>query len=117
MCVVLCSHAPLYNLLTCFQVPLESCDYLIDLDYPLHPVESILEPRYVSQNATWERTLCRPFLDARYSSLLTRVLWLPGELWQAENEFGDYCLLKNKALVQAKQDKVKLLLIEGSIKP
>ncbi|EKM84086.1 hypothetical protein AGABI1DRAFT_67279 [Agaricus bisporus var. burnettii JB137-S8] len=98
-------------------VPLESCDYLIDLDYPLHPVESILEPRYVSQNATWERTLCRPFLDARYSSLLTRVLWLPGELWQAENEFGDYCLLKNKALVQAKQDKVKLLLIEGSIKP
>jgi alpha-1,2-mannosyltransferase len=54
-------------------------------------------------------------LDARYSSLLTRALWLPGESWQAQNEFGDYCLLKNKALVKSKQEKVAQLVREGKI--
>jgi alpha-1,2-mannosyltransferase len=89
---------------------------LIDLDYPLHPVESPLEPRYAAESEIWERTICDPFLDAKHSSLLTRVLWLPGEAWQAQNEFGDYCLLKNKALVNSKQDKVRSLIREGRLK-
>lgn len=31
---------------------------------------------------------------------------MPGEVWQSLNEFGDYCLLKNKALVRAKEVEV-----------
>ncbi|KXN88819.1 Alpha-1,2-mannosyltransferase alg9 [Leucoagaricus sp. SymC.cos] len=96
-------------------VPAETCDYVIDLDHPLHPAESPLEPRYAAEFETWERAICKPFLDARHSSLLTRALWLPGEAWQAQNEFGDYCLLRNKALVKSKQKKVKQLVREGVI--
>lgn len=28
---------------------------------------------------------------------------MPGEAWQSQNEYGDYCLLKNKALVGKKE--------------
>ncbi|KAF9454158.1 glycosyltransferase family 22 protein, partial [Macrolepiota fuliginosa MF-IS2] len=90
----------------------ETCDYLIDLDFPLHPAESPLEPRYAAETKVWERAICKPFLDARHSSLLTRTLWLPGEAWQAQNEFGDYCLLKNKVLLKSKQEKVRRLVRE-----
>lgn len=62
----------------------------------------------------WERVFCGPFLDARHSRLFTRVLWVPGEVWQSSNEFGDYCLLKNKALVRAKEIDVTRRIQEGS---
>ncbi|KAG6841767.1 hypothetical protein C0991_007096 [Blastosporella zonata] len=74
-------------------VSVDSCDYLIDLDFPLHPVETPLEPR--------------SFIDARRSRLLTRAFWVPGEAWQSNNEFGDYCLLRNKALVTKKETEIK----------
>ncbi|KAF9486554.1 glycosyltransferase family 22 protein, partial [Pholiota conissans] len=77
-------------------VPVEQCDYLVDLDFPLHPSTSALEPRYAVMSDTWERVACQTFLDAHHSLTLTRMFWLPGELWQSNNEFGDYCLLKNK---------------------
>lgn len=93
----------------------DTCDYLIDLDYPLHPNESRLEPRYVTQTRTWERVACKPFLDARHSSLLTRTLWLPGKDWEAHNEFGEYCILKNRPLVKSKQDTVMRLVQEGKL--
>ncbi|KAF5368333.1 hypothetical protein D9758_002221 [Tetrapyrgos nigripes] len=88
-------------------VPVESCSYLIDLDFPAHPVESVLEPRYAVQNDIWERTICLPFLDAQNSPLLTRVLWAPGGKWRQLNAWGDYCLLRNKRLVGSKIDEVK----------
>lgn len=97
------------------QVSPDTCDYLIDLDYPLHPIESRLEPRYATQTETWERVVCKPFLDARHSSLLTRTLWLPGKNWEAHNEFGEYCLLKNGPLVKSKQDTVMRLMKEGKL--
>ncbi|KAF5352424.1 hypothetical protein D9756_005928 [Leucocoprinus leucothites] len=87
-------------------VQLETCDYLIDLDYPVHPAGSPLEPRYATDPKRWERAICEPFLDPRHSSLLTRALWLPGEAWQLQNEFGDYCILKNVALVKGKQERL-----------
>ena len=31
---------------------------------------------------------------------------MPGEVWRNSNEFGDYCLLKNKALLEAKETEV-----------
>ncbi|KAG6814143.1 hypothetical protein H0H92_002138 [Tricholoma furcatifolium] len=88
-------------------VPVESCDYLIDLDFPLHPMESALEPRYATDSKSWDRVFCRPFIDARHSRLLTRAFWAPGEAWQNNNEFGDYCLLKNKALVTKKEVDIR----------
>ena len=81
---------------------MDHCDYIIDLDFPLHPSTSELEPRYATMSDTWERVLCHPFLDARHSFVLTRMFWLPGETWQNRNEFGDYCLLKNAAKVEKK---------------
>jgi len=89
------------------QVPIETCTHLIDLDFPSHPVESALEPRYAIQSDTWERVECLPFLDARHSPLLSRVLWVPGEKWRRLNVWGDYCLLRNKKLVESKIEEVK----------
>lgn len=87
-------------------VPVESCDYLVDLDFPEHPVESALEPRYMTMTDTWEKVDCRPFLDARHSSIWGRTLWLPGETWSKLNSWGEYCLLRNKKSVE---EKVKLM--------
>ncbi|TFK30934.1 asparagine-linked glycosylation 9 protein isoform a [Coprinopsis marcescibilis] len=91
---------------TSFYVDVEQCDYLVDLDFPKHPVSSEFEPRYAIQDETWERVFCGHFLDTRHSMLVTRILWLPGESWQKGNEFGDYCLLKNKALVLSKEIEI-----------
>ncbi|OBZ68503.1 Alpha-1,2-mannosyltransferase ALG9 [Grifola frondosa] len=79
-----------------FYVDISQCDYLIDLDFPIHPVTAPHEPRYVTDEAVWEPVMCQEFLDARHSSMLTRVLWMPGSRWQQQNEYGKFCLLKNK---------------------
>ena len=84
------------------QVDVSECDYLIDVDFPKHPVYSTLEPRFAIMDE-WERVHCEPFLDARNSMMLTRIFWLPGETWQSRNEFGDYCLLKNRVSVARKE--------------
>ncbi|OAX32858.1 glycosyltransferase family 22 protein [Rhizopogon vinicolor AM-OR11-026] len=89
-----------------FYVPIESCDYFVDLDFPMQPALSLLEPRYAIDHETWERVSCHPFLDASRSSLLTRTLWLPVSWWQRRNEFGDYCLLKNRDRVYKKEVEV-----------
>ncbi|KAJ7040287.1 glycosyltransferase family 22 protein [Mycena alexandri] len=81
-----------------YYASIEACDYMLDLDFPKHPSSSTLEPRYAVDATKWERVFCTPFLDARHSNLLTRTLWLPGQAWQSLNEFGDYCLLKNRDL-------------------
>ncbi|KAL5535984.1 ALG9 [Sanghuangporus sanghuang] len=79
-------------------VPISTCHYLIDLDFPEHPSSSPLEPRYAVDSDKWDRMHCVPFLDSRHSSLLTRVIWLPGKWWQSRNSFGDYCLLKKRGI-------------------
>ena len=82
---------------------MNACDYLLDLDFPKHPQVGAREPRYVADTETWERVSCQPFLDARHSPLLTRTLWFPGELWQAQNEYGEFCLLRHRANVAEKE--------------
>ncbi|EAU92828.2 asparagine-linked glycosylation 9 protein isoform a [Coprinopsis cinerea okayama7 len=89
-----------------YYVDVQQCDYLVDLDFPKHPVSSPLEPRYAIQSEVWERVYCEPFLDARHSMKLSRILWFPGKVWQMYNEFGDYCILKNKDLVRSKELRV-----------
>ncbi|KAF9245824.1 glycosyltransferase family 22 protein [Melanogaster broomeanus] len=86
-----------------YYVPVETCDYLVDLDFPKHPSSSKHEPRYAVDEDTWQRVTCLPFLDASHSPLLTRTLWVPGAWWQSKNEFGDYCLLKNRERVDKKE--------------
>ncbi|KAJ7109881.1 glycosyltransferase family 22 protein [Mycena epipterygia] len=88
-------------------VSIDTCDYLLDLDFAGHPSASTLEPRYAVDAKTWERVYCTPFLDSRHSNLLTRTLWLPGEAWQSLNAFGDYCLLKNRGLVAKKEAAIR----------
>ncbi|KAI9460480.1 asparagine-linked glycosylation 9 protein isoform a [Lactarius psammicola] len=88
-------------------VGVSSCDYLVDLDYPHDPIESTYEPRYVLDDETWERVSCLPFLDVRHSSRLTRAFWLPGQMWQSRNRFGEYCVLRNQKSVERKIDEVK----------
>ncbi|KAF9015664.1 glycosyltransferase family 22 protein [Cyathus striatus] len=88
-------------------ISVNSCDYLVDVDFPQHPSSSSLEPRYTNDEKTWERVYCVPFLNARHSMLLTRIFWLPGSRWQQLNEFGDYCLLKNRGLVRRKEIDMK----------
>ncbi|KAK0198830.1 glycosyltransferase family 22 protein [Armillaria mellea] len=88
-------------------VPVSGCDYLMDLDFPSHPSSSPLEPRYSALIDVWEKTYCRPFLDARHSFLLSRALWMPGEKWSQLNSWGEICLLKNKALVDGKVQDVR----------
>jgi alpha-1,2-mannosyltransferase len=94
--------------LNTLQVDVNTCDYLVDLDFPLHPTATPLEPRYAVYEA-WDRVKCEPFLDARHSTLLTRTLWMPGERWRSQNEFGDYCLLRNKKNLERKE---RILAIE-----
>ena len=87
----------------CAQVDVETCDYVLDLDFGQHPTEGVHEPRYVADEGTWERVTCQPFLDARHSSLLSRTLWMPGELWQMQNSYGEFCLLRHQANVAEKE--------------
>ncbi|KAF8078928.1 glycosyltransferase family 22 protein [Lyophyllum atratum] len=96
-------------------VPVDTCDYLMDVDFPLHPTASAQEPRYVIDENRWERVFCTPFIDARHSRLLTRAFWVPGETWQSNNAFGEYCLLKNKPLVDKKTAEVKSRVARGEI--
>ncbi|CDO73179.1 Glycosyltransferase Family 22 protein [Trametes cinnabarina] len=84
-------------------VDVSECDYLLDLDFPLHPARSAHEPRYVADAKTWERVECQPFLDAAHSPLMTRTLWMPGEIWQRQNEYGEFCLLRHRANVDKKE--------------
>ncbi|KAI0257241.1 asparagine-linked glycosylation 9 protein isoform a [Lactifluus subvellereus] len=87
-------------------VQVSSCDYLVDLDFPHDPIESKHEPRYVLDEKTWERVTCLPFLDVRHSSRLTRAFWLPGQMWQSRNTFGEYCLLRNRRSVEMKIEEI-----------
>lgn len=92
-------------LISFVQVDVNTCDYLIDLDYPLHPRSSSLEPRYSADESTWERLTCQKFLDTKHSSLLSRALWLPGSWWQRSNSFGEHCLLRHKKNMARKESE------------
>lgn len=70
----------------------EDCDYLVDVDFPLHPSNE-LEPRYIQDTTHWQVMRCEPFLDAANSNRLSRAFWVPGNPGLA---WGDYCVLKRK---------------------
>jgi alpha-1,2-mannosyltransferase len=96
-------------------VDIDTCDYLLDLDFPEHPRESTLEPRYATDTLAWERVTCVPFLDAAHSPLLTRALWAPGARWRELNEYGDYCLLRSTKLAGKLEQMAKRLEQEKTV--
>lgn len=85
------------------------CDYLVDLDFPSHPRESALEPRFIKQTGIWDTVYCQKFLDAANSPTLSRILWLPGQNWQNKNEYGDYCILRNRERAVKREGEVGVL--------
>lgn len=70
----------------------EECDYLVDVDFPLH-ASSALEPRYIRDTKNWEIMSCHPYLDAENSNRLSRAFWVPGA---PGLQWGDYCMLKRR---------------------
>ncbi|KAI7867042.1 Alg9-like mannosyltransferase family-domain-containing protein [Spinellus fusiger] len=77
-------------------VPVETCDYVVDSDFPLRSVSVPHEPVYRHDTATWEVLACLPFLDAENSPRLARSFWTPGSHGLA---WGSYCLLKRRESV------------------
>lgn len=77
---------------------ISACHYLVDVDFPLQDPFSD-EPRYVTHSETWDPIYCVPFLDAVNSPMLTRTLYIGLAAWQERNKFGNYCLLRNRALI------------------
>ncbi|QRV80297.1 glycosyltransferase family 22 protein [Ceratobasidium sp. AG-Ba] len=75
------------------------CDYLVHLRLPGSQKSAALP------TGQWDDVACFPFLDASRSSMLTRVLWVPGAAWQRGNTFGEYCLLKERGKAIARETK------------
>ncbi|KDQ15681.1 glycosyltransferase family 22 protein [Botryobasidium botryosum FD-172 SS1] len=84
-------------------VDVNTCDYLVELDEPLHEASSVYGQRYAIDTEAWDRVVCFPFLDIQYSSPVTRALWVPGNAWQQHNSFSDYCLLRNRKLALVRE--------------
>ncbi|CEL56132.1 alpha-1,2-mannosyltransferase [Rhizoctonia solani AG-1 IB] len=79
------------------------CDYFVHLRLPHSPERQEVVPRV----GEWEDVACFPFLDAQRSSILSRVFWAPGSLWQKGNTFGEYCLLREKQRAQIRERETK----------
>ncbi|OBZ88717.1 Alpha-1,2-mannosyltransferase alg9 [Choanephora cucurbitarum] len=71
----------------------ESCDYLVDSEFPLRLSSSPYEPHYIKDTDHWQILECQSFIDAENSHRLLRAFWLPGSPGTA---WGEYCLLKRK---------------------
>ncbi|KAL5640326.1 hypothetical protein ACGC1H_007557 [Rhizoctonia solani] len=79
------------------------CDYFVHLRLPHSPERQEPVPRV----GLWEDVVCFPFLDAQRSSVLSRVFWVPGSIWQKGNTFGEYCLLREKERAQIRERETK----------
>ncbi|CAE6451772.1 unnamed protein product [Rhizoctonia solani] len=79
------------------------CDYFVHLRLPHNPERQ--EP--VPPVGLWEDVVCFSFLDAQRSSVLSRVFWVPGSIWQKGNTFGEYCLLREKERAQIRERETK----------
>ena len=77
------------------QVQPSECDYVVALSLPSTD-PTPLEPDWTT-SPDWQKEYCTPFLDAAGSLWWARLYWIPGDLLEAGRQWGEYCLLKNKA--------------------
>ncbi|WVQ93059.1 hypothetical protein IAU59_000123 [Kwoniella sp. CBS 9459] len=70
------------------------CTYLVSLTLPSQ-TPTALEPDWASK-PEWDEVFCRSFLDAGSSKWWSRLLWLPGGVFESGRVWGDYCLLRRK---------------------
>ena len=96
---------------------IKHCAFLIDSHLPSTETTS-LEPAYVSQQSTWERVACSPFLDSASTSVVGRMLWMPDLPFVPEKYrrvCGEYCLLKRRkkermeARMEARMDAMPMI--------
>ncbi|KIM32271.1 glycosyltransferase family 22 protein [Serendipita vermifera MAFF 305830] len=85
------------------------CDYLFDLDFPTNPRSSAVEQRFAPQKGIWDTVHCEQFLDAANSPTLSRILWIPGRSWWTKNEYGNYCMLRNRKRAARRENEVGIL--------
>ena len=79
--------------------PLSECDFLVDSTFPESTTPTLLEPDYFKDTKTWEKVLCKPFLDAQSTAYVARLFWMPEWEWLprvARRHWGSYCLLKRR---------------------
>jgi len=83
------------------QVPVETCSYLIELDYPQRYLGQAVTGEHARRHAVeaeyWHRVKCLPFVDLQNSARLSRSFYFP--FVKDGNTYGDYCLLRNKRIV------------------
>ena len=83
------------------------CDFLVDSAMD-GQTGTEREPRYVDDEAGWERVRCQRFLDAGSTGTVGRLVWVPDwapvpQRWK--RKWGEYCLLKRK---EVKRRQVKI---------
>lgn len=79
-------------------VDLKHCKFLVDLHLPSTQVTG-LEPSYITDDKTWDKVKCLPYLDAGSTGIVGRLGWVPDLPFvplQYKRVYGDYCLLKRK---------------------
>ena len=80
------------------QTAIEHCSFLVDYA-PVHYAGTQLEPNYIDDEATWQKMMCRPFLDTDRTGLIGRLIWLPDlPIVPAKfrRHWGHYCLLRRR---------------------
>lgn len=81
-------------------VEAETCTYIVDSYLPSLPPSSI-QPAFITQTDKWEVAECIPFLDAASSKQWSRSFWLPGATIESGRVWGQYCLLRNRQILNA----------------
>lgn len=95
-------------------VDLKHCKFLVDLHLPSTQVTG-LEPSYITDDKTWDKVKCLPYLDAGSTGIVGRLGWVPDLPFvplQYKRVYGDYCLLKRKKKSTAGDTKQTLPNIE-----
>ncbi|KAI7288113.1 glycosyltransferase family 22 protein [Hortaea werneckii] len=83
------------------------CTFIVDSQLPSTETTT-LEPSYASDEGTWERAGCLPFLDGFSTTVLGRTLWVPDLPFVPERMkrvWGEYCLLKRKRKASPERER------------
>ncbi|KAJ5901843.1 GPI mannosyltransferase [Penicillium taxi] len=80
-------------------IDVSECAFLVDSYFPGREATE-LEPHYILDDSQWETLQCASFLDATQTSLIGRLIWVPGLSFipdSLQRKWGQYCLLQRRA--------------------